>query len=91
MDTMEDLDRFTPETKLLYVTPEQCQTSSFRNVVFSLNQRKKLSLIAVDEVGFGYYYYFCSFSSFYYFIILFFLFFLFFLLLLVKCFIILCS
>ena len=50
MYTMEDLERFTPSTKLLYVTPEQCQTSSFRNVVFSLHQRKRLSLIAVDEV-----------------------------------------
>lgn len=45
-------DPFVPDSDyiaLLYVTPEQVQTTRFRDAVDELHKKKRLTLFAVDE------------------------------------------
>jgi RecQ family ATP-dependent DNA helicase len=44
----QDQGRLEPLT-LLYVTPEQVQTSRFRDILKNVHAQKRLSLIAIDE------------------------------------------
>jgi len=44
-----DLKCGHPHTKLLYVTPELCQTDNFRNILVTIHQQGQLSRVAVDE------------------------------------------
>jgi superfamily II DNA helicase RecQ len=46
---MEDLKSGHPRCRLLYVTPEQCATESFRRVLRVVNEQCELARIAVDE------------------------------------------
>lgn len=46
---MKDLATGHPLTRLLYVTPEQCATDSFRNHVRVVHEQRELARIAIDE------------------------------------------
>lgn len=46
---INDLKSVKPETKLLYITPEQAATDTFKNLFQSMLKYKKILLIAVDE------------------------------------------
>ena len=46
---MDDLYSGAPQTKLLYVTPEQCQTARFNKLAKWLSSRGLISLVAIDE------------------------------------------
>lgn len=46
---MDDLYSGAPRTKLLYVTPEQCQTARFNKLARFLASRGLVSLVAIDE------------------------------------------
>ncbi|BET00948.1 DNA helicase [Nesidiocoris tenuis] len=46
---INDLKLKVPNTRLLYVTPEQAATQTFKNILFDLFRYKKLSYMVVDE------------------------------------------
>lgn len=46
---LADLSCVVPNTRFLYVTPEQCATSTFKNVLESLVKYDKLAYFVVDE------------------------------------------
>ena len=46
---LDDLRSRSPSTKLLYVTPEQCRTGTFTNVLDHMVQHSKLAYFVVDE------------------------------------------
>ena len=46
---VDDLQCKSPNTRLLYVTPEQCATSTFRRLLGQLVKFSKLSYFVVDE------------------------------------------
>lgn len=46
---LQDLATGHPLTRLLYVTPEQCCTESFRKQLRVVHEQKELARIAVDE------------------------------------------
>ncbi len=46
---LADLSCVVPNTRFLYVTPEQCATNTFRNVLQSLVKYDKLAYFVVDE------------------------------------------
>lgn len=46
---IEDLLSDHPETRLLYVTPELCQTENFRQSIMMIHAHKQLNRIVVDE------------------------------------------
>jgi superfamily II DNA helicase RecQ len=46
---LQDLATGHPRTRLLYVTPEQCATDSFRKHLKVVHEQQELARIAVDE------------------------------------------
>lgn len=48
---INDLKSVKPNTKFLYITPEQAATSFFRELLDSIVKYNKLALVAVDEVS----------------------------------------
>lgn len=48
---INDLKSIKPNTKLLYITPEQAATDFFRGLLDSIVKYNKLALVAVDEVS----------------------------------------
>ena len=46
---LEDLRCQTPNTRLLYVTPEQCATNTFKGLLEGLVRYDKLGYLVVDE------------------------------------------
>ena len=46
---LADLTCVVPSTKFLYVTPEQCATNTFKNVLENLVKYKKLAYFVIDE------------------------------------------
>lgn len=46
---MADLKRRTPRTRLLYITPEQTTTDTFRSIATRLHQNSMLNYFIVDE------------------------------------------
>ncbi|CZT09264.1 hypothetical protein WAI453_005699 [Rhynchosporium graminicola] len=46
---LQDLETGHPLTRLLYVTPEQCSTETFRKRLRVVHEQKELARIAVDE------------------------------------------
>ena len=46
---LADLNGDEPSIKLLYITPELAATEGFRTLLHSLNEKNKISRIAVDE------------------------------------------
>ncbi|XP_052282182.1 ATP-dependent DNA helicase Q5-like isoform X2 [Dreissena polymorpha] len=46
---LKDLNRDLPKTKLLYITPEQADTDSFKSLAESLMQRKLVKYFVIDE------------------------------------------
>jgi ATP-dependent DNA helicase Q5 len=46
---LTDLKDAEPKTKLLYITPELAAQSYFRDILFDLNKRQRLSYFIVDE------------------------------------------
>lgn len=49
MRIFSDLSKKPPKTTLLYVTPEQCATSKFQQLLRMLMNEKKLAFIVIDE------------------------------------------
>lgn len=46
---VQDLRSIRPDTKLLYITPEQASTEFFQSLLQDLHRQKKISYIVVDE------------------------------------------
>lgn len=46
---LNDLHSMKPDTRFLYVTPEQAETNTFQNLMEHLVKYKKVSYVAVDE------------------------------------------
>lgn len=46
---VQDLRCVRPDTRLLYITPEQASTESFQSLLQELHRQKKISYIIVDE------------------------------------------
>ncbi|KAF2352383.1 DNA helicase ATP-dependent RecQ type [Trinorchestia longiramus] len=46
---IEDLRTCKPNTKLLYITPEQASTSTFQSLAEHMSRHKKVSYVIVDE------------------------------------------
>ncbi|KAA0203231.1 hypothetical protein HAZT_HAZT004348 [Hyalella azteca] len=46
---IDDLRSCKPDTKLLYITPEQANTSTFQSLAEHMSRHKKVSYIVVDE------------------------------------------
>lgn len=46
---LNDIKSVKPDTRFLYITPEQAATSTFRSLIEHLDKYKKISYIVVDE------------------------------------------
>ena len=46
---LKDLEREKPKTKMLYITPEQADTDSFKQLTESLMKRKLVKYFVIDE------------------------------------------
>lgn len=61
---INDLKSIKPNTKFLYITPEQAATDFFRGLLDSIVKYNKLAFVAVDEVSasrvFGWIQFYCE-------------------------------
>lgn len=54
MRVINDLRSIKPNTKFLYITPEQAATDFFRSLLDDIVKYNKLALVAVDEVCYNF-------------------------------------